>query len=299
MGRIDAYRTGKATMPDKGQPGPDHVFGDLERALAERPDMVVVANPTALHVPTATEAVRSGCHVLIEKPLGHRLEGCRELAEEARRRGVMLSVACNLRFHPGLIMIREWVRTDSPMGTPLMARAHFGAYLPDWHPWEDYRISYAARRELGGGAALTHIHEIDYLLWLFGPAAQTSGYALETRVLETDVDEASAILIRHKNGVLSTLTLSLVEKPASRTLDVTFTKGTVSLNLMTGRWHAGWSDGTTKEGGPPEGFEFDHTYRDQAIAFIRGVQGEIPPAVSVDEGIAALEIALSVRGGAA
>ena len=50
------------------------------------------------------------------------------------------------------------------LGKPVMARAHFGTWLPTWHPWEDHRSSYAARRDLGGGARLTHIHEIDYLL---------------------------------------------------------------------------------------------------------------------------------------
>jgi predicted dehydrogenase len=231
--------------------------------------------------------------VLIEKPLGHRMDGCQELAEEAVRRRVVVSVACNLRFHPGLKMVREWVKTGEPIGEPVMARAHFGSYLPNWHPWEDYRLSYAARRDLGGGAALTHLHEIDYILWLFGPAAHVCGFPLGKTMLGTDVDEASAFLIRHQNGVLSTITLSLGERPPSRKLEVAGTKGGVSLDLLTGRWLVRGGNGTVSEGGLPEGFVFDDTYRDQAAAFLQAVRGEIPPTVSVDEGIAALEIALS------
>jgi predicted dehydrogenase len=290
--RIDAYRTGKATLPDDNLLQPDQVFGDIDRALAERPAMVVVANPTALHIPTALKAVRAGCHVLVEKPLGHSLEGCRALASEARTRGVIVSVACNLRFHPCLVMLRRWVQTREPMGEPVMARAHFGSYLPDWHPWEDYRVSYAARRDLGGGAALTHIHEIDYMLWLLGPAQRTCGYSLRKNLLGTNVDEAAAIVIRHETGVLSSLTLSLIERPPSRTLELTFTKGIVNLDLTTGHWVARYSGGATFEGGPPEGFDFDNTYRDQAAAFLQAVVGQSPPSVAVNEAVAALKIAL-------
>lgn len=297
VGRIDAYRTGKATLPDMNQPEPDRVFDDLERALAERPDMVVVANPTSLHVQAALKAVRAGCHVLIEKPLGHRMDGCQELAEEARSRGVVLSVACNMRFHPGLKMLREWVKTGEPIGEPVMARAHFGSYLPNWHPWEDYRLSYAARRDLGGGAALTHIHEIDYILWLFGPPAKSCGSALGKSILGTNVDEAAAIVIQHTSGVLSSLTLSLGERPSSRTLEITGTKGTVKLDLLTGHWVVRSADGTGSEGGAPMGFELDDTYREQAAAFLQAVRGEIPPTVPAEEAIAALEVALSVKEG--
>jgi predicted dehydrogenase len=292
---IDAYRTGKATLSDANYPEPDRVFDDLDCALAQRPDMVVVANPTALHMTTALKAVRAGCHVLIEKPLSDSLDGCCELRDEASRQGVVVSIACNLRFHPCLAMIREWVRTGEPMGEPLMARAHFGSYLPDWHPWEDYRISYAARRELGGGAALTHIHEIDYVLWLFGPAEESCRHSSRKHLLETDVDEVTGIVVKHHTGVLSCLTLSLVEKPPRRSLQVTFAKGVVELDLLAGRWIVHRSDGSIWEGGTPTGFDFDETYRNQAVTFLQAVRGIVPPPVPIDEAMAALEVALMAR----
>jgi len=293
--RIDAYRTGNATLSDIDQPEPDQVFNDLDQALAERPELVVVANPTALHIPTALAAVRAGCHVLVEKPLSNTLSGCAELAEEVRTRGVVLSVACNLRFYPMLCMLQEWVRTGGPLGEPISGLAHFGTYLPDWHPWEDFRTSYAARRELGGGAALTLVHEIDCMLWMFGPAERFEGIALGKHPLGVDVDEACAIVIRHRGGALSTITLSLAQKPARRTIEITFTGGMVTCDLLTGRWIIRYADGQLSEGGLPEGFDFDHTYRDQAAAFLLAIRREDPATVSVDEGIAALKVALSVK----
>ncbi|MEI2709772.1 MAG: hypothetical protein V9E96_12270 [Chitinophagaceae bacterium] len=48
----------------------------------------------------------------------------------------------------------------------------WGEYLPAWHPWEDYRTSYAAQKENGGGAALTLSHDIDVVNWIANSAVQ-------------------------------------------------------------------------------------------------------------------------------
>lgn len=295
VARIDAYRSGNATMPDDEGSRADREFGTLEAALAERPDVVIVANPTALHVPTARAAVAAGCHVLVEKPLSDGEAGCAELAREAAAAGVVVSVACNLRFHPCALALHGWIATGEPLGRPLTARAHFGTYLPDWHPWEDYRRSYAARSDLGGGAALTHVHEIDLVQWLFGAPEQVCGLGLTEHPIQTDVDEAAALLVRHAGGVLTSLTLSFVEKPPSRTLDVAFTGGTASIDLIAGRWTTRRADGRYGEGGVDADFDFDDTYRLQAQAFLAAAAAGGRPTVSIEEAVAAVRTALAVR----
>jgi predicted dehydrogenase len=292
---ILAYRTGKATLPDDGQPAPDAVFRDLTEALAQAPAAVVVANPTSLHLGTALAAVRAGCHVLIEKPLADRLDGWEALAEEASRRQRVVKVAQNLRFHPQLQRLREWIATGQSLGRVLLARAHIGGYLPDWHPWEDYRVSYAARRDLGGGAALTNIHELDYLTWLLGPARRFTGFELPLHPLGTDVDEAAAFLLEHASGALSTATLSLVHKPQARTLELSFTGGNASLDLLTGTLRLAFRDGTMRDEPAPVGFTVDDTYRAQAADFLAAIAGEPSLGATLPEAVHDLQIALCAK----
>ena len=296
VSRIDAYRTGNATLPDKDQMPPDFVFSELSEALAQQPSAVIIANPTVLHSQTALAAAQAGCHLLIEKPLTDDLQSCSELLHEVRSRKLIASIAQNLRFHPSLMTIRKWVQCGNPLGEVLTARAHCGAYLPDWHPWEDYRNSYAAKTDLGGGAALTNIHEIDYILWMMGPAEDYFSVRMGKQPLQTKVDEATAIVIKHRSGAISTITLSLAQRPPSRTLDLSFTKGTLTLDLLSGKWTAHDVDGKViAQSCPPEDFTIDCTYRDQAARFLQSVRGDCGPATTLEEGVAAVRIALSAK----
>ena len=62
--------------------------------------------------------------------------------------------------------IKELVEKRT-LGKIISVQTECSSYLPDWHPYEDYRKGYAAREDLGGGAVLTQIHEIDYMYWFF------------------------------------------------------------------------------------------------------------------------------------
>lgn len=290
--RIDAYRTGLATFPDDSHSKPDRTFSDLDEALRQGPDVVLVTNPTAFHVETARRAVEAGCHVLIEKPVSDSLAGLADLDALASARGLVVSVAQNLRYHPTLLALRRLIQ-DQGMGQAVMFRAHFGAFLPAWHPWEDYRNSYAARRALGGGCRRTHIHEVDFAIWLMGSAERAVSLDSGCSPLGTDVDEATAILIRHRSGALSIVSLSLAQAPTSRTVDVAFTEGTFSVDLRSGDWSSRPRDGEEIRGCPPPGFDMDQTYREQDAAFLRAVQTDQSAPVPLGEAIEVLRIALS------
>lgn len=129
----------------------------LEEAWKWSPDIVFVCTPTSLHMPPAIEAAARGCHLFIEKPLSHNRDEVGRLASLAAERSLVSMVACNLRFHPGLLRVKELVDAGS-VGTVVACRAEFGQYLPDWRPAEDYRASYSARSELGGGVILDVVH---------------------------------------------------------------------------------------------------------------------------------------------
>lgn len=294
--RIDAFRTGKATVEIDPCLEPDRTFEDLHEALAHRPEAVIVCNPTSMHLGTAIQAVRHGCDLLVEKPLGTELQACRDLRDAVEAQGVVAAVACNMRFHPLICMARSMVSEGNPAGKAITASFHCGGFLPGWHPWEDYRQSYAARADLGGGAALTLIHEIDFAMWLFGRPVASGGSVAELNPLGTDVEEACSVWIRHESGVLSTITLSLNQNPETRDFSVVFERGLLTCDLIGGRWELRENEGIQRSGDVDVDFSVDLTFRNQAEAFLRAVRREEPPAVSVSEGIDALEVVHSISG---
>src|SRR5437763_1616530 len=180
-------------------------YHDLEQALErERPDVVLVTNPTSLHVETASRALRAGAHLFVEKPLGSSTDGVCDLLEAARHAHRQLMVGYNLRFHPGLARLKALVQQRA-IGTIVSARAEVGEYLPDWHPWEDYRDGYSGRRNLGGGAILTFSHELDALCWLVGAPRRVTAMASHVSSLEIDTEDVAEIVLEFGSGALGSV----------------------------------------------------------------------------------------------
>ena len=95
------YRTRRSTLPDDELQG-FTVETDLQAALAHRPDAVIIANPTALHLDMAIPAAKAGCSILMEKPISNDLDRMDELAAALEAGGGKLLMGFQFRFHPGL-----------------------------------------------------------------------------------------------------------------------------------------------------------------------------------------------------
>lgn len=140
-----------------------HDWYTWEEALSLHYDFAIVSNPTSMHRQAIERLKENGMPLFIEKPLFDSLQG-KDLVERFKMRQIPTYVACNLRF---LEVIRSLQKLLQRV-TVNEVNVYCGSYLPDWRPGTDYRQSYSAIPELGGGVHIDLIHEIDYVYWLFG-----------------------------------------------------------------------------------------------------------------------------------
>ncbi len=288
--RIDCYTTGNSTIKDPVNI-PGKIYTDIDFALSQQPTAVIIANPTALHLDTALNCLKHGCHLLIEKPLSHSQANIDKFRAKVNESGKVVTVGFNLRFHPLLIELKKYIRCKL-LGRPRFARYHFGAYLPDWHPWEDYRNSYVARDDLGGGSLLTHVHEVDMSLSCFGAYSSVNISRSKISTLDIETDEFSSIIINHKNGVMSSLTLDLGQNFPTRTIDVSFEKGRIQIDMIKGNMSIFSNDHSEKTIILEDEYDnsFSHTYYLQAKSFFRSISTNSQPEVSLKDAIMAQSI---------
>jgi len=226
-------RTHKATLPDDELAG-HPVETDIHEALQQhKPDAVVVANPTSLHLDIAIPAAEAGCHILLEKPVSHSLDGLDTLQKAARKSGSKILVGFQFRYHPTLNKARELIQSGT-LGKVLTVHAHWGEYLPNWHPWEDYRQSYAARADLGGGVIGTLTHPLDYLRYLLGEIDALWSFNGHISPLELDVEDVAEIGLKFASGAIGGVHVNYVQRPPVHRLEIVGTKGTLRWDNADG-----------------------------------------------------------------
>jgi predicted dehydrogenase len=302
-------RTHKATLPDEELTGYP-VETDIHEALKKhKPDAVIVANPTALHLDIAIPAAQVGCHILLEKPVSDSFERLDALRQAAQKNGSKILVGFQFRYHPTLNKARELIRSNA-VGRALTVHAHWGEYLPQWHPWEDYRRGYAARADLGGGVIRTLTHPFDYLRYLVGEIESLWSLHAHVSPLEIDVEDVAEIGLKFVNGAIGGLHLNYVQRPPRHSLEIVGTNGTLYWDnsdgiLQFSRFPApfgSYSDNppapVIDSFSPPEGFERNHLFMAQTRHFIEIARGEVEPVCTLEDGIAALRLALAARGSA-
>jgi predicted dehydrogenase len=287
-------RTHLSTLPDDELAG-YAVETELDTALAHKPDAVIVSNPTALHMDTAIAAARARCHILLEKPIAHDMSRVPELQKVVKENDVRVLVGFQFRYHPGLRKMRE-VLESGEVGRPISVRAQWGEYLPDWHPWEDYRQSYAARKDLGGGVILTLTHPFDYLRMLFGEVEALWAFKGQSSDLEIEVEDAAEIGLKFSSGVAGSLHLDYNQRPPRHQMEVVCTGGTMRWDQAGDGLEVYLAEAKEWEKYPlPEGFERDDLFRAQMAHFVEVVEGKAEAVCRLEDGVRALALALAAH----
>ncbi len=290
------YRTNRGTVTDdETSAWPSET--DLDAVWLHRPTLAIISNPTADHIPVALAAARNNCDLLIEKPLSASLELCVELEAEIHQRDLVAAIGCQFRFHPLLKNLRESL-IEGALGVVLGARAEWGEYLPDWHPWEDHRKSYSARLEMGGGVILTLIHPMDYLYWLFGPVENVKCAMRRAPCLQTPAGEDWAeITLEFASGAIGQIHLDYLQRPAVHRLSIWGERGRADLDFQTNQLN--WEMASDADRRPPvsapDGFERNEMFLDEMRHFLDCSKTRRQTQIPIGEGIAVLKIALDAK----
>jgi predicted dehydrogenase len=287
------YRTHLSTMPEEDLDGFKTVT-DFQQALDTKPDAFIISNPTALHMEIAIPVAKAGVHLLLEKPVSHSLERVDDLAAMEKIKNLQILVGFQFRFHPTLIKMNELL-SEGVIGSPVSCRAHWGEYLPNWHPWEDFRNSYAARPELGGGVVLTLSHPFDYLRWIMGEVDSLWAFTSDSKDLSIGSESTAEIGLQFSGGATGSVHLDYIQQPGSHTLDIIGTIGSIHWDNATGELKL--FRATNKEWTsffPPSGFERNDLFIAEMKAFLAMLRGEAASPCTIADGISALKIALAV-----
>ena len=153
--------------------GPDvKVFRDLQKMLADTEiEAVDLCTPTPLHPAQVIASLQAGKHVLCEKPLARTAAAAREILSVAKNAPGFLMPAMCMRFWPGWAGLKQIV-TEQTYGKVLAARFRRMSEMPAW----SRTGTFAAGSDLGGALYDLHIHDVDFVNFLFGrPASVFAG----------------------------------------------------------------------------------------------------------------------------
>lgn len=190
-------------------------------------DMVFITNPTSLHLETAVKLRPYAKAFFIEKPVFDTSDV--EESTIALLDGIPSYVACPLRYNPVLQYVKQRVDLEKVISV----RAISSSFLPDWRPGQDYRETYSAHAELGGGVDIDLIHEWDYLTWIFGMPTECLGIAGRFSNLEINSND-TALYVAKNDKLTYELHLDYFGRKTQRTLDIFTQDDTIQCDIVSG-----------------------------------------------------------------
>jgi len=225
---IDAIRhdnAGKIDLEIKNYISDIYSYDD---ELSDDYDIIFVTNPTARHYSTIKKYAKYTINMFIEKPVFDETDYDIN-ALDLKNSGIYY-VACPLRYTNVIKYISENVNC----GEAYSVRCICSSYLPDWRPGTDYRNTYSAHKNMGGGVAIDLIHEWDYLTYLFGCPEKVMHITGKYSNLEIDSDDLAVYIGKTRNKIIE-LHLDYFGRKNIREFEIFLPDDTVKADLTEGK----------------------------------------------------------------
>jgi UDP-N-acetylglucosamine 3-dehydrogenase len=249
-------------------------FADLQSLVHSGVDAVTIAAPTHLHHDLALTCIAAGLHVMVEKPIAPTVEEGRAIVAAARRAGVTLMIGHVERFNPAVESIKRAIKDQDILS---IAITRVGPFPP--------------RMSNVGVVIDLAVHDIDLIRWFTDSEIVEIQPQLSSAVAERE--DIALLQFRTASGVLAHINTNWLTPFKARTIHVATRDKYLIGDLLT-------LQVTECFGFQPDGsYSMRHLsvgyaepLRAELRAFIDAVRDGRPPAVTGEEGVASLEIAI-------
>src|SRR6476661_962923 len=247
---------------------------DVNELLERDVDAITIAAPTHLHRDIALACIARGVHVMVEKPIASSVEEGREIINVARRAGVTLMVGHVERFNPAVEAIKEAVRNEDILSIGI---TRVGPFPP--------------RMSNVGVVIDLAVHDIDLIRWFTDSDIVEVQPQLSSAVAERE--DIALLQFRTASGVLAHINTNWLTPFKARSVTVATKNKYITGDLLTRQV-------TECFGFQPDGsYSMRHLsvghaepLRAELQAFYSAIRGGSEPAVTGEEGVGALEIAI-------
>jgi len=191
-------------------------------------DFFLISNVTSKHSETIEKLLKFKKPFFIEKPVFEVVNETNiKLVNRLMEAKIPTYVACSLRFLDSLREVKKLVKNSRINEVNIYS----GSYLPNWRPGTDFRKSYSASKELGGGVHIDLIHELDYLYWIFGKPNNTNSTFSSKSSLDISSYDYANFLWKYDH-YNANVVLNYYRRDTKRTMEIITSEETFLVDLM-------------------------------------------------------------------
>ena len=191
------------------------VFSSIEEAFKSvNVDCVFVCTSPLVHSTIVREALMNSCDVFSEIDL--IIDGIEDNIRLAAEKGKIYFVSSTPLYNEQMQQIIDMIVND---GNRMMYNYHVGQYLPDWHPWENYKDFFVGEKNTNGCREILAI-ELPWLIAAFGDVEEVSVKRNKFTKLNIGYDDGYSVQLVHKNGTIGHLMVDVVCRRAIRHLEI-------------------------------------------------------------------------------
>lgn len=227
----------------------------IKEGIQKNPSCMIISTPPDLHYKYASFAIKNNIHFFTEVNLSSH--DVKKIIVQLNKKSLIGLPSNTLLYHP-LIKKLKTLLNQKQIGNPLTIYHHFGHYLPNWHPWEDYRDFYVSKKETGAAREIIPF-ELVWLTYLFSNIKSVYGSIHKVSNLKTDIDDLYQIIIEFSNGIQCIMVIDVISDPAFSETKIIGQKGVILCDHNEGTIKIGksskWKKIQIKSGKVAKGYQ--------------------------------------------